>query len=321
MSVEEFDLLAQVRRDTGQEGRRVGRDWLFRCPSPFHSDSRPSFAVSWKDDRWVYNCRSRCGGGDAAEYLVLMGRAGDQAAALSMLRGDDSTFRPVVRSAPVLVPPRPVAEPVSPPDAGSLLSSFLSRRGWTEDAASLFDLSVVTDRFGQPRVRFPWHDRDGQIVWFQDRALDSSSTRWLAPSGVACPWPFGTFEQQHILDDFWRQPTAFERGKDIWLCEGPADALALVSGFPWTVAHGLPGGNLSHSWVSAYSGFNVFIVFDNDASGEQFRETVRARLSPVAQVWDVRVPPEYNDLSEWQLNDEDFPSSLVAATTLELTSV
>lgn len=53
-----FDLLAAVRALTGEEGRRVGKEWVFHCPFPAHEDRHPSFQVNAETRQWFCSCGS-----------------------------------------------------------------------------------------------------------------------------------------------------------------------------------------------------------------------------------------------------------------------
>lgn len=65
----EYDLLAAVRAVTGDTGRKVGKEWVFRCPLGTHEDRNPSFQVNPGTKQWWCSCQS----GGVVAWKKLMG--------------------------------------------------------------------------------------------------------------------------------------------------------------------------------------------------------------------------------------------------------
>jgi hypothetical protein len=92
--------------------------------------------------------------------------------------------------------------------------------------------------------------------------------------------------------------------KDIWLCEGEWDAIAMQ----WLVNHvggsgvvvGVPGANtFKREWVGLFGGKTVNVLYDNDTAGENGEITVADKLSGVAKElrflhWSDKLPAGYD---------------------------
>jgi DNA primase len=168
-------LILEVLRKRGHEAARLTRaTFHFHCPLPGHEDRRPSFQV--KDNRW--RCFSQCAtGGDVIDLVVALDHCSKAEAIESLARsiglGREATSTPSTTRAA---------------DA-RLLEDFVQKRGWSPTAVREAGLHVVRFRGehgpwakGTAAVRFPYRI-EGQLVWYQDRALDDSEPPWLAPKG------------------------------------------------------------------------------------------------------------------------------------------
>lgn len=309
------DLAALVERDAGP-GRREGSRWRFRCPNPAHEDRTPSFDVTERDGKGWASCRGEGVNVDAVDYLVWMGHAGDRGEAIGQL-AELAGFHRDRRVAPLRPPapkraPTPPAEPEldldpsRPADADEVLGGFLVDRGWSSAAATMFGLEVVLDGRRRPRVRFPWLSVGDptRIVYYQDRAAwpdAGKAERWRSPGGGGAPTPFG-MHRLVILDKVAADPTTADEGLDVFVCEGPSDAVALADAFPDTVTLGVPGNGRPHRpWERALRGLNVFLCADADAQGDRYRVQWAEALAPhAAAVFQVAVPVGHGDVSSWR---------------------
>lgn len=326
---ERADLVAEVEERSGP-GRWSGRTVTFRCPSPDHQDRTPSFTVDTESRRW--RCWSQCGrSGDVIELVEWLDglSTGDAIAHLGRRYGlepDTGHDRPRPRKAPPSRPPVRVVTPATdtgqphpdPEKAERLLDAFLDRRGWSRETADAVGLSVVLDPWGKPRIRFPFRRGEDVLVW-QDRALlDGQAPKWLTPSGATL-YPFGLETLERFTEDLSTCPVCpVVEAPAVWVVEGPADAVTLRNIWPDIAALGIPG---TESWkdhyAAALAGLPVVVVADNDPAGEKLREEVNAALLDAEAVpVNVKVPEDYNDLSEWYsaAGMEDFADGLLDLT-------
>jgi hypothetical protein len=65
------DLVAIIARFAGVELRRVGKEWIGRCPFPDHPDRTPSFRVN--QEKGLFYCHGCHRGGDALTALMQFG--------------------------------------------------------------------------------------------------------------------------------------------------------------------------------------------------------------------------------------------------------
>lgn len=269
------------------------------CPSPQHAQTGASPPVSIDESRGLWCCHG-CGAGGTAIDVLVVAKDMTVAEAFSTLRDQAGLYRvePVRRPAPRPAPRRPqIIEPAPPANAAQLLAKFCAGRGWRLGVAEQCGLSVVTDQWGRPRVRFAFR-RDGRVEWHQDRALGSTGPKFVAPTGQA--------QAVWAVDLTGAVTTAHEQGLAV-VVEGPTDGVALAhcadeGAVP--AVFGVPGCGTSTMLVgrldAALAGLTVAVITDADAPGEAFRSTLRAGLSQAGAVVDVRVPPEAGDVDGWR---------------------
>ena len=271
--------------------------FTYHCPFPSHDDRSPSFTV--KDGHW--KCWSQCGlSGDVIDLVV----------AYEQISKSEAIERLAARVGLERETPPKQQAPLNGNRARDLLAQFVAERQWSPEAVAEKRLSVVLDSYGRPRVRFPYlYSND--LVWWQDRALNGATPKWLNPKGKT-----PAIYNAHAL-----QSATY---KEVTIVEGPSDVMALCSTFQSPCVVGIPGSNnFLPAWSEAFKNLTSVIIFgDNDAAGEQFRATVDALLRPlVSYVVHPRVPAKFNDIDEWRRqvgNDNDkfgmeFSSSIWAA--------
>jgi DNA primase len=274
------DLAALVAGYAGPAARVSGGVSYFHCPDPEHLDRDPSFTVS--DNRW--RCWSQCAtGGDAIDLLIWLGQARDKADAIDQLARQVGLERVS----------QPRSQPVRTLDrdrSGAILSRFLEQRGWPNDLIGELGLSVVIDKGGHPRVRFPFRLREDVVAW-QDRAVHSNvKPRWLSSAGpTPCPYEVNRLRR------------AKEVGQ-VLVVEGISDAAAVIATFKQPAVVGIPGTcGFKPKWTPAFAGLDVLLVGDRDAGGERFRANIVQRLKAVAaDIHHIRIPEPWGDLDEWR---------------------
>ncbi len=283
------DLDALVARHGGREARRTGGRTYFHCPGPGHDDRTPSFDTYQPANggarRWA--CRSVCSrGGDAIDLVVWLTGC-TKAQAIDQLASEEGMVE-----RPSLVEPPSVAQ-------------WCALRGWGPWVASELGLTLVKDKFGRPRVRFPFRF-EGGVPYHQDRAIDDAAkVRWLSPTG-----------RQPIAYEAERLRIAHERGH-VFILEGVTDVAAIVDVYSAPAAVGIPGvGAWRSSWAPSFKGLVVYVIGDNDEAGGKFRARVTADLQHDARsVCNVHVPKEFKDVADWRAarDPQDFDDELMAA--------
>lgn len=275
-------------------GPRSRGGW--RCPARDHEQSGKSPPVSLDAGRGVWRCHGCGAGGSAVDLLVLV-RGCTVAEAFGELRRQAGMTTPLPARAPV---PRrePQSRPMPPAAAERALSAFLHRRGWRREVADTFGLHAVADRWGCPRLRFPYVS-GREVVWHQDRALSDRGPKWLAPSGKR---PMLYAEDLAVALDALTTPLPSKGRPVALLVEGPADLIALahaldvvgcVVAMPGTDA--IPTDRIAAAMPAAY----VLVVADNDQAGERLRaELGKAVVAHGGRVAHVRLPADVNDLDD-----------------------
>lgn len=278
-----IDLEELVGRLGAVEAKRSGGTTTFRCPAPGHEDRTPSFTV--KEGRW--RCWSACArSGDAIDLVVWL-QGCTTAEAIEQLAAGAGLERRSERPVPPTV------------------TRWCAGRGWGPHVVGELGLTMVKDRFGRPRIRFPFR-LEGAVAYYQDRRLDDSPKyKYLSPDGGrAIPYEAD------------RMRLAKERGH-VFIVEGVTDVVALVDVYTSPAVVGIPGADAWRpSWAPAFGGLVVFVVADNDTAGQAFRAKVAGDLQCVARsVEHLFVPSACNDIASWRqgLDVEEFDAQFMAA--------
>ena len=313
----------------------------YPCPNPSHADGHPSFTVDTVRGR--FRCWSQCARGgdviDLVEWLDGLTTAeaitylGDKYGALqSNGKPSGNKAKTITPKTVKTSPPKLVTEvadecaPLPQELAGPILSRFIDERGWLPEVLDSVDLSVVRDKYGAARVRFPF-PKDGKALLWQDRATEQNPRiKYLTPTGATL-YPFGI----DCLDRYDGHPSEWPTcpivggAPAVWIVEGPADAVTLLNLWPDLSVLGLAGaGSWNDNYARALSGVPVVIVADNDEAGHKLRATLSQSLDGLAAaVVHVHVPQNYNDLGDWYLGDgwEGFADDLIVNTEAALVAV
>lgn len=284
-----------------------GRCWP--CPNPTHAQTGRTPPVSINSEDRLWSCHG-CGADGTAVDALVLGHDITVAEAFTRLRERTGLDR---RPPPAPPQTAPVAEHAPPDGAAALLAGFVEGRGWRPGVADMFGLRVVTDRWGKPRIRFPFV-RGGDVIWHQDRALGDYEPKYLAPNGRP--------QQPYALDLDGSLETAQDTG-ECWLVEGLPDVVALghlakpglapaVIGLPGVQFRGLP------QLARALTGLIVAVVADADQGGETMRSKAAHLLEAAgAHVVQVRLPAGVGDIDDLRRhvggNDQAFEGALLTA--------
>ncbi len=255
-----------------------GRQWRAACP--LHGgNNKTAFSVNTKTLRW--HCSTRCGGGDAVDYVTRKGHARDFLEAVRFLADLAGVDFPGLDLSPEAVAEvearrkekgalEGFLEATQEALEGSPAQEYLKSRGITLEQAERYglgyfardlevnDLAYVVGDLKE-RLTAPWYDRAGRIINIWGRSLDK---RTLAvqkyknmTGGIPslAPWLIDQIKGDHVL-----------------IVEGYLDAIALRENGFEAVATG--GANLSKDQVTALERAGVktvTLVFDNDVAGRE----------------------------------------------------
>ncbi len=143
-------------------------------------------------------------------------------------------------------------------------------------------------RFFKHPLLFPYRDHEGNVVYFQARAIEEGITPKFFNLPGEVPFPFNL----KVLNN--------EPGI-IYLCESVIDALTLVEkGFE---AVGVAGAkSFRESWVDYFINKKVYLVFDADVAGRAGAEKVSTMLKQKDIYVSQMQLPEGMDVNEWFLS-------------------
>ena len=273
---------------------RSGRSW-WHCPLPGHANGDRNPSLSADSQRWTcWSGTHEPSRGDVIDWIkateqLSTARAIDRAAELAggaQARPGEPT-PPSFPGTPTAPPARPpTTRPVTGREADDAMCRCSVRRGWYPATATVLDLSVVRDRAGLLRIRFPFAVNS---PYASHRLVDPHPTapRWLLDSGpVPSLYRAGNLSRAGI----------------VLVCEGITDTAAVVDARPRAPVVGAPGTRgLKAEWVEQFQGRAVVVIGDNDPAGQHFASKTAELLSPVVRRVDtLQVPPQYDDLADWR---------------------
>lgn len=137
-------------------------------------------------------------------------------------------------------------------------------------------------------VVFPVRDASGTIRDLAGRLINEDAAGRQGVWRNLLQPPPAMFNESAIADS-----------DEVFLCEGPLDALALVqTGYPAVGV--LDTARFQERFVDLLKDKKVFICYDNDEDGRRQRTRTAVELSAAAvhAVYTVSIPEDYNDVSE-----------------------
>ena len=291
-----LDLGSLLEAELGPPATLHGGKGWWHCPLPGHQsgDRRPSLMADSR--RWTcWSGTHQPSRGDAIDWLKIrsnlttaeaIDRAAELAGGTPVTRAR-SSFPGTHLPSPAPARPRPPqTRPLTGPAAEEALSAFLSNRGWSSATAAALDLSVVRDRCGLVRVRFPFSP-SGTYGAARLVGEHPSAPRWLLDPG---PMP-GPYRAENLA-----------RPGRVFATEGITDSAALLDARPEAAVVGVPGTHaLKPAWLPAFRGRQVAVIGDNDAAGQAFARATAEALAPfAASVVILEVPAQHGDLADWR---------------------
>jgi hypothetical protein len=290
--------------------QRNGRGWIARCPA--HEDRKPSLSIEEGNDKVLLHCHARCSpeavvkaigltmadlfarrnGGGGGDYYPLPDdsntrtprQKGKKTKQVDTVRED--------RTADVFD-----SNGSNSPPPGLTLKAYADAKRIPLNTLLTYGVSDMT-LSGQPAVRMPYRDRQGEEVTVRFRlAIDGDNKfRWRNKSK---PFLYG----------LWR----LQGGAAIALVEGESDCHTLWS--CGVEAAALPGAS---NWqeerdapeLASYD--RIYVVIEPDSGGEAVRRWL-AHSAIRERVWLLDLAP-FKDPSALYLDDpERFPERWQAA--------
>lgn len=187
-------------------------------------------------------------------------------------------------------------------------------------AENLLYSKVIEDSLGPRSINFcyfedyplimPFRDTYGRVVGLVGRSLLSDDERNTAEKSKykytkdfkKGQFLFGLYEsKQHIIDT-----------NCVYVVEGQFDVIkALEKGFKNIVALGTSSmTNYQFSVISRYTN-NIFLLLDNDVSGEKGRKLITSKFGKYANIQNFYLPESYKDIDEYLTQSDDDSVSFV----------
>lgn len=179
---------------------------------------------------------------------------------------------------------------------------------------------VIEDSLGPRSINFcyfedyplimPFRDTYGRVVGLVGRSLLSDEERNTTEKSKykytkdfkKGQFLFGLYEnKQHIID-----------ANCVYVVEGQFDVIkALEKGFKNIVALGTSSmTNYQFSVISRYTN-NIFLLLDNDVSGEKGRKLIISKFGKYANIQNFYLPESYKDIDEYLTQSDDDSVSFV----------
>lgn len=249
-------------------GMKVARETAkeLEMRCPFHEDRHPSFYVSKDTGAWI--CHAGCGAGS---FLELEQR----------LQVMDLDSRPSARAQ------------TSQPKSVDLGLSSLIDRGFSPAMLEHWGIAYNED---VKAIEIPCYHVDNRFIGYIFKNPEGQKPKYLHPEG----FPRGEFlfGIQKLLP--------LEQGKEVFLVEGPLDAIWLQEAGFQAVA--VLGTRLTQGQVDILYGLRVhraILCFDNDGPGKMAAAVALELLRRSGGMWVFRVvlPEQYKDIQEVPFSD------------------
>lgn len=307
--------VGETLRRLGIQARKVGREWLARCPNPGHEDRNPSWRVRDEpghEKHGYHHCHA-CGFsgglvGLVADVLEIAPRE-----ARAWLGGDEDVEDrrpppppPAVALAvsrrgfamPVGVEFAPLARWPTPP------RRFAERRGVTAAQVDRWGLGYAVEGRLEGRVVVPYRTPDGAPRGYTARTYGSHPKRYKEADAKERPDRAAMFGEQH-----W--PARGERLL-VRVTEGALNALAVERAAGGAVA-AIAGSGLREQHAAKLASFErVVVLTDPDAAGDKAAAEILAAVGRHCEVSRVRLPEgtDANDLPEEILREALLESGM-----------
>jgi hypothetical protein len=151
------------------------------------------------------------------------------------------------------------------------------------------------------RIIIPYYDQDGDIVYYNGRAIDSKYKRYKFPTveeiGV------GKGDVIYYAGDYQDWP---KEGEEVYICEGEFNAEALSLCGLKSFACG--GGSMSEKQAVMLYKYKIVFCFDNDKAGNNASEKMQRFVSPIRHyqqkgtIQTVKPPGNFNDWNQMLIN-------------------
>lgn len=272
---------------------KKGKNFWGVCP--FHGDSNPSMSVS--PEKQIYKCFS-CGasGGIVNFYADIKKISFNKAlvelgAKIGVIVEDVSTHKYTPQQQKLInifSDATSYMQYMLTSEEGTIASQYVEKRGLTNrlierfkigyapekglkeflikkghDEADLINASLVNSMgndFFHGRLIFPISNQFGDVVGFSARTLKNEDAKYINSSESS------VFHKSSIFYNFTNAQDVAARNKEIFICEGQMDVIALdKSGISNAVA--VMGTALTSDHIKLLQGLNIVLNFDSDNAG------------------------------------------------------
>ena len=170
--------------------------------------------------------------------------------------------------------------------------AFLYERGLfnLKDKGSTFYVSEITGR-----LVIPFEDEEGELFYYQARALEGETPKYLNPSEG---WP----KSSQVLYPY------DEEADHVLICEGPLDAISLQNqGVNATCTMGCSVSDQQMSELQSFEG-KIIIGYDNDEAGKRGvnRFDYLRRIKRMTDLYICHPPSEVKDWNEAHMKSHNL---------------
>lgn len=162
---------------------------------------------------------------------------------------------------------------------------------------------IATEGKYENRLIIPFNNNNGHMFYFQARALDNQTPKYLNPIGETKP--------SHIL-------YPFDETKDyVIVCEGPLDAISLkLEGVNSTCTMGCTVSEIQADILRDFGG-KIILGYDMDKAGvrgtEKFEDLRKSKLMP--EFYITPLPPLTKDWNDARMQGVDLTKWVTDNTT------
>ena len=281
-------------------GRQTGNKWMTHCPA--HDDQHPSLSITERNGRVLVKCFAGCEQEKVIESLRERGLWGKSmqgnippVKGVTPLRRDKAESQPKEISKKMsshksntagVTGDKPVTDHL-----GLTLASLAEAKKLSITFLREFGLHDIR-RNGQPAVRIPYMDPEGQVIGTRYRLTLNGSQRFLWKKGDKARL-YGLWKLKEIREEGW--VLLVEGESDCWTC--------------WSYsipALGIPGKTTwKREWAELISGVNTYLWVEPDAP-----ELPAKLASDIPGLKIIHAPEGIKDLSDAHSQGMDIQALL-----------
>ena len=289
-----IDIVDVIKEYTELEKTGKGT-YKCSCPFPNHEDKTPSFHID--NNKGLYHCFSKCGGGDVITFIEEMedldfidavklliedgGINYEEVLTKEYRIVDDFDITKIKKLIDLYNSNNYINEGIL--DKYKCIPKYMVNKGFNEDVLREFEIGFCGDVNDDlyNRVTIPWRDIDNKLVAINGRDITNESDKKYK------------FKKKSNKKNIIYNLNKLERNdKPIVICESEFDVIKLYQlGYKRAVALG--GTSLKDKkWLLRRYTDKVILATDNDKAGMEARKEMVNQIYHLMDIYALKIPKD-----------------------------